>query len=78
MTVLEVLVGKANAPDMAMLEMFYGSYAVVCPSLALYAAESVPLSDLLVCPRGLFNEITVAWITRGIESGIYPVGHATM
>lgn len=71
-------VGKANALDMAMLEMFYGSYAVVYHSLALCAAESVPLSDLLVYARGLFNESTVAWITRGIESGIYPVGHATM
>jgi 3-hydroxyisobutyrate dehydrogenase-like beta-hydroxyacid dehydrogenase len=71
-------VGKANALDMAMLEMFYGSYAVVYHSLALCAAESVALSDLLVYARGLFNENTVAWITKGVESGIYPAGHATM
>ncbi len=71
-------VGKANALDLAMLEMFYGSYAVVYHSLALCAAESVALSDLLVYARGLFNENTVGWITKGVESGIYPAGHATM
>jgi len=71
-------VGKAAALDIAMLEMFYGSFAVVYHSLALCAAESIPLSDLLVYASSLFNEGTVKWITKGIESGKYTTGHATM
>ncbi len=70
-------IGRAATMDHALLEVTYGSLAMLFHAMALCEAGSVPLEDF-VGHVGIFREGFVAQRAGGILSRSYPPAPATM
>lgn len=70
-------IGRAATMDHALLELTYGSLALLFHAMALCEAGSVPL-DVFLGHIRIFAEGFVTQRAGGILSGSYPPPHATM
>ncbi|MGO9343935.1 MAG: NAD(P)-dependent oxidoreductase [Acidimicrobiales bacterium] len=69
--------GRASTMDHALLELSYGCLAVLFHSMALCEAGSVPIQEFFDHVT-LFTGGVLEQRTKGIASGTYPSGTATM
>jgi len=71
------VIGSAATMDHALLELAYGCRAVLFHCMAICEAGSVSFQDFFA-QINIFANGFVENSTRGITSGIYPSGNATM